>query len=70
MGDIIWSILGRALDYTRKRELSTPKSKAGAFIKLAHADEIRRWKQIPSYENLDTLTRNQDGLHGRNHQRQ
>lgn len=55
MGDI-WSILGRALDYVRKRELSTPKSKAEAFIKLAHSDEIKHWKQIPSYEKLDTLT--------------
>jgi len=56
MGDIIWSILGRALDYVRKRELSTPESEADAFIKLAHSDEIKRWKQIPSYEHLDTLT--------------
>jgi hypothetical protein len=52
----IWSTLGRLLEYTQKKTLTTPRSRASEFIKIAHSEDIKCWTSIPSYEELETPT--------------
>jgi hypothetical protein len=52
----IWSTLGRLLEYTQKKTLTTPSSKANDFIKIVHSEDIKSWTNIPSYEELATST--------------